>query len=115
MITTEATAAPPPARWTIHAPQDDDWTTISPGIRARAITTRQMLVEFDPGAAWVGEDTHTAGPEELTILNGSLHLAITGASNDHHVSEGHRVRAETGTGHAPVAGPDGCRLLATYP
>jgi hypothetical protein len=70
--------------------------------------------DVPPDAAFPREDVHD-GPEELLILAGGLHLAISGVTDDHYVSEGDRVRAETGTRHTPVAGPEGCRLLATYP
>jgi quercetin dioxygenase-like cupin family protein len=114
MMTTPA-GTPLPRGWKVTAPESP-WQELAPGIRVLSLAPgqRQFLVQFDAGAALPEEDVHD-GPEHLVILAGSLHLAITGTDVDHYVTEGDRVYADAGTRHKPVAGPDGCRLLATYP
>jgi hypothetical protein len=112
MMTTPAGASLPPG-WTVHAPESTAWRLVAPGIQALALAPGQLLVQFDAGAQVPEDDIHVR-PEHMLILAGGLHLAITGADADHYVTEGDRVYAESGTRHRPIAGPDGCRLLATY-
>lgn len=70
-----------------------------------------ILVAFEPGAGWPGEDVHTHGPEEVYVVEGEFN-GLAGKGSRHHA--GDFIHCDTGTSHAPSTATGGT-LLVFYP
>ena len=87
-----------------------------PGVRIRRLWgsfggPRALVVEFDPGATWVGEDVHEPGPEEVYVVQGTFHDGARA------YPAGTFIHNPRGSRHVPRCPPGegGCTLFVFYP
>ncbi len=86
---------------------------IYPGVRRRdlwrdASGAKAMMVEIDPGAAFIELDVHQPGPEEVFVVSGIFCDGV------HAYPAGTFIHHPVGTSHVPQS-VDGCVLFVFYP
>jgi hypothetical protein len=72
---------------------------------------RALLVTFQAGAQWPGDDVHLPGPEDVYVVSGVFH-GLAGPRSVH--GPGDFVHCDAGTRHSPSTGTGG-ELFVYYP